>query len=79
MEWRLENPREGISDVSIMKTFGGKYFLYLRHSWQSSVRAIDDYPFPSDSAAKRYYSTHYQSLKSGHAKPKWIEENFTAQ
>ena len=74
MDWILSNPREGVKDVFINESFGGKHLLYVSFSWSTSSRAVDDYPFPSDSAAKRYFSTNYQSVKNGHEKPVWIKK-----
>lgn len=75
MEWTLENPREGLKDVFINSTFRGKYLLYVSFGWSTSSKPIDDYPFQSDSAAKRYFSTHYQSPRLGHEKPKWVKRS----
>jgi hypothetical protein len=74
MDWILENPREGIIEAFVNHSFGGKYFLYVRFGWSTSLKPLDNYLFPSDSAAKRYYSTHYQSIKSGYEKPKWKKD-----
>ena len=72
MEWKLTNPRNGIHDVTITKTIGGRYFLNLRYSWMAAPEPVDGYMFPSDSAAKRHYSTYYQSFKkNGQEKPRW--------
>lgn len=76
MEWRLENPREGIDDAFIMTTFGGKSLLYVKHKWMATAKSEDGYAFPSDSAAKRYYGRNYQSIKSGQEKPKWVKADF---
>ncbi len=72
MEWTLENPREGVKDVFINETFSGKYLLYVSFAWSTSSKPVDNYMFPSDSAAKRYFATNYQSKKTGFEKPKWI-------
>jgi len=73
MDWILENPRKGLRKAHIDSTFGGKYFLYADWDWKTKSEPVDGYMFPSDSAAKRYFSTHYQSVRLGHEKPKWIE------
>ena len=73
MDWTLKNPREGVKDVFINESLGGKYLLYVSFDWSTASRPINDYMFPSDSAAKRYFSTNYQSKKSGYDKPIWIK------
>lgn len=74
MDWILENPREGIRKVIISQSIRGKYLLIIEWNWSTKLKPLDDYLFPSDSAAKRYYSTNYQSKSRGSEKPKWIKD-----
>jgi hypothetical protein len=48
----------------------GHYYLTTQWKWQSSFSS-DGYGFASLSAAKRYFSTQYQSVKNGCNRPIW--------
>lgn len=74
MDWTLTNPRKDIKEVFINTSHAGQHLLYVHWSWSGSAKPVSDYPFKSDSAAKRYYATHYQSKRLGLENPKWVKK-----
>ena len=72
----LQNPPKTLLRVEVWPTHGG-WHLNIQYKSFGRFEAYDGYTFKSDSSAKRYYSTAFQSIKSGALKPIWKTETIT--
>lgn len=67
-DYKLLNPKDSVESAYIYSCPHG-YQLAVRY--KAFISKSDPYLFKTDVAAKKYYSTRYQSVKYGLEKPKW--------
>lgn len=72
----LKNPREGLKSASINVFYiDGKECadIGIEWDWAARQKSLGHY-FKGLTAAKRYFSTHYQSKKHNFDKPIWEKQ-----